>query len=520
MGKNYREILFLHLQGIVLLPTLNQIFNSKIIDIIINNKEVSIKSLSKEANINEGYINVAFRALRSANLLLPEVNDDELQIKYTPTEDLNLLYKHKENIETFSNLLYYHENFSSLNTIEFEEYSKLIDLSIDVLNKFKEQYNHNSLYYKFEGLLLGPILNNLSFNGYFDQLENDNFVIKNLNENFRNSAETAFVLSDLIHISNENFSISDKGTFFFQKSSSYGVTCSYIPTLSKLDELLFKNCSFIWDKDENNNELHVDRSMNVWGSGGAHKTYFNKIDKIILNLFNKPINEQPKGVVDVGCGDGTFLKHVYTIIKNRTLRGKHLNEHPLDIIGVDINKAARISSRKKLNKANIDNIIINGSINEPKIINDTLAKQYRLNLNKCLNMRTFLDHNRIYSEPKNILYKEIKSSGAFSYKGKLISNNEIINNLIEHLSNWTPYINKFGLILLELHTIVPEFTKKNQELTPAIAYDTTHGFSDQYLVEHSIFKECLEQAGLSIDLNHQYLFPNKENPTISINYIK
>ena len=90
--------------------------------------------------------------------------------------------------------------------------------------------------------------------------------------------------------------------------------------------------------------------MNVWGSGGAHKTYFNKIDKIILNLFNKPINEQPKGVVDVGCGDGTFLKHVYTIIKNRTLRGKHLNEHPLDIIGVDIEAIHITEDREQFRK--------------------------------------------------------------------------------------------------------------------------------------------------------------------------
>ena len=182
-----------------------------------------------------------------------------------------------------------------------------------------------------------------------------------------------------------------------------------------MENLLFKDCSFIWDKDQNNNELHVNRSMNVWGSGGAHKTYFNKIDKIILNLFNKPLNQQPKGIVDVGCGDGTFLEHVFTIIKHNTIRGKQLNEFPLNIIGVDINKAARISSRKKLNNANIDNIILNGSINEPKIINDNLIKQYKLNLSDCLNMRTFLDHNRIYSQPKNILYKEIKSSGAFSY---------------------------------------------------------------------------------------------------------
>ena len=260
--------------------------------------------------------------------------------------------------------------------------------------------------------------------------------------------------------------------------------------------------------------------MNVWGSGGAHKTYFKKIDKIILSLFNKPLNEQPKGIVDVGCGDGTFLEHVYNIIKNHTIRGKHFDKFPLNIIGVDINKAARISSRKKLNSANIESIIINGSINEPKMINETLINQYKLNLNNCLNMRTFLDHNRVYTQPKNILYKEIKSTGAFAYKGKLISNNEIINNLIEHLNNWTPYINRFGLILLELHTISPDFTKENQKLTPAIAYDTTHGFSDQYLLEHEIFKACLKQAGLSTDSNHEYLFPNKENPTISINYIK
>ena len=44
------------------------------------------------------------------------------------------------------------------------------------------------------------------------------FGIECGNESFRNSAETVFILSDLIHISNENYSISDKGNFFFQCS--------------------------------------------------------------------------------------------------------------------------------------------------------------------------------------------------------------------------------------------------------------------------------------------------------------
>ena len=73
--------------------------------------------------------------------------------------------------------------------------------------------------------------------------------------------------------------------------------------------------------------------MNVWGSGGAHTTYFKKIDNIIIDIFNKPIDSQPKGIADMGCGDGTLLIHLYDIIKNKTKRGKQLEKYPLFVIG-------------------------------------------------------------------------------------------------------------------------------------------------------------------------------------------
>ena len=41
-------------------------------------------------------------------------------------------------------------------------------------------------------------------------------------------------------------------------------------------------------------KTHVNRKMNVWGSGGAHKLYFKKIDEIILEIFNKPLEKQPQ----------------------------------------------------------------------------------------------------------------------------------------------------------------------------------------------------------------------------------
>ena len=47
---------------------------------------------------------------------------------------------------------------------------------------------------------------------------------------------------------------------------------------------------------------------------------------------------------------------------------------------------------------------------------------------------------------------------------------------------------------MELHTIDPDLTFKNQGETLACSYDCTHGFSDQYLVEYDIFIKCAKVA--------------------------
>ncbi len=513
--KNYRHILFSHLQGIVLIPILNSFFESKIINSHIKQNSITLDEFKNE-KINIGYLNVALRILKCSNYLDFIPKEDEYKHIYIFNNNFKKAYINKNIFKKFNETFKYNNCF--LNNKDNQEFASLINDCLDILTKLRNQKEDRLLINRLEGVLLGPILNNLGFYNFLNNIKEENFVIKKIDDDLRSMIDTILVTTDLITITNENYKITDKGKYFFNRVSSYGVTCSYIPTLSKIKKLLFEDCSFIWKKDIDNNEMHVDRSMNVWGSGGAHKIYFKKIDDIIIKLFNKPINEQPKAIIDVGCGDGTFLKHVYKIVAQKTLRGKYLKENPLVIIGVDINKAARIASRKKLNNANIENIIINGSINFPDEINNNLKEQFKIELIDCLNMRTFLDHNRIFKKPKKIIHKSIKSDGAFCYKGKLITNDEIVNNLIEHFSNWAPYVNRFGLILLELHTI--SYKEENISKTPAIAYDATHGFSDQYLIEHNIFESCLLKSGLKISKQYQTLFPEKENPTISINFIK
>ena len=90
----------------------------------------------------------------------------------------------------------------------------------------------------------------------------------------------------------------------------------------------------------------------------------------------------------------------------------------------------------------------------------------------------------------------------------------------EHLGKWLPYIQKNGLLVIELHTISPELTRKNLGKTAATAYDATHGFSDQYIVEVDVFQKICAEIGLKVDENLFKKFPDSELATVSINLLK
>jgi trans-aconitate methyltransferase len=40
-------------------------------------------------------------------------------------------------------------------------------------------------------------------------------------------------------------------------------------------------------------------------------TYFKVIDKVVIDLFNRPIDEQPKGILDMGCGFGDHAQKLF-----------------------------------------------------------------------------------------------------------------------------------------------------------------------------------------------------------------
>ena len=517
--KSYRKKLFLHLDGIALLPVFNFLLNKKIIHYLKEN-DATLDQITEKFKTNKGYTNICLRTLWSAGLLT--CNNDKKIFSFRNARksfQAEAIISFKRELNDFINILTYYKDFNNIINMKNPSvyYNNLITCNTH-LDSIKMEIGGRGPNLKnlaiceyFEGLLIGPIIAHLGFLNiisargiHFERLNALEKIITNI---FREHKYIDYL---------NNFT--EKGNFFFKRSASYGVTVSYIKTFVRLEDLLINNNYFIWERDVNGNEFHVNRAMNVWGSGGAHKFYFKKIDEIIINIFNKKIEHQPKGIIDIGCGDGTFLEHVYDLAINHSIRKNHIKEYPLKLIGVDINKAARDASRERLEKRNIDHLIIKGNISDPDSINRKLMKKFKLNLKDLLNSRTFLDHNRIYSDPKteNKLLKQ--STGGFCFKGNYISSDQLGNNLIEHLSLWKPYINKHGIIILELHTIHPDDSNKYRGKNLSCAYDTTHGFSDQYLVEYDFYIYCCKKAGLKLKDN--FLFPNEKIPTVSVGYFK
>ena len=223
----------------------------------------------------------------------------------------------------------------------------------------------------------------------------------------------------------------------------------------------------------------------------------------------------------MGCGNGAFLIHLFEVIEQRTLRGTLLEEYPLFLVGADYNQAALKVTRSNIIQADIWAKVIFGDIGRPDLLAQDLAENYGIALSDLLNVRPFLDHNRIWSDPAQVTAgRRSASSGAFAFRGRRLPNALVEDNLREHLQNWAPYVEKFGLLVIELHTIAPELIAANLGRTAATAYNATHGFSDQYILDIDVFNQVAAEAGLFPVEKHFSRFPDSALGTVSINLLR
>lgn len=526
--KELRSRIFIHLDGLVMVPICAALHRGKVFDFLLENNKTSLSDIVDALKCNAGYLNVALHALCSQGLLVQTIIDDDVRYELTARGKNYLPY-----VSEFESLIPLMEfAVCEKDKLFSEQHFKTL---IPQFDKFKMGFNYTisddwdsrqlaeNIFTQIEGFLVGPLVVHLGMKGMFHKY----FMEKSFRPDEFHEQVEGFtqILNFFAHLNwfkenNGNYQFTDKGLFFARRASAYGVTVSYSPTFKHLDELIFGDANYFEKIRKGNQESHVDRAMNVWGSGGAHATYFKVIDEIVIEIFNQPIESQPKGILDMGCGNGAFLIHLFEVIEQKTLRGKHLDDYPLFLVGADYNEAALKITRANLIQADIWAKVIWGDISNPSLLAQDLKENYDINLSNLLNVRTFLDHNRVWEAPTSTLGRTSNGTGAYATKGKRIANDVVEANLKEYLSQWKPYVEKFGLLLIELHTIHPEVAASNLGKTAVTAYDSTHGFSDQYIIEVDNFVQLCSEIGLHPDPKAFRKFPDSELATISINLLR
>ncbi|MTI21815.1 class I SAM-dependent methyltransferase [Fulvivirga sp. RKSG066] len=525
-----RNQLFRHLDGIGTAPSAYTLYEKGVIKYIKEHGSVTLQEAVQQFGANEGYLNVALRIMASQGWLEQGLDNKKDALNYQMTTkgeyafDLIPLYEDVVELLRFSEKFHARkfdiEPFNRLAAI-FDKYKNSYGLK-DTEDEVKNEVQQQVLAH-IEGIIVGPTVVRLGMSGMFHKY----FMEASFRpEEFHSDAESfrrlldIFVDLDWFKKTNGTYQFTEKGLFYARRASAYGVTVSYIPTFRKLDELIFGDPNY-FSKQKGVPEEHVDREMNVWGSGGAHSAYFKVVDEIIIDMFNRPIAEQPKGILDMGCGNGAFLKHIFDVIEKQTSRGKMLDEHPLFLVGADYNEAALDITKSNLIAADIWAKIIWGDIGRPDLLAKDLQENYGIDIKDLLNVRTFLDHNRIWEEPDTQTQdRHSKSTGAFATKGKRLSNNLVEESLLVHFKKWAPFVKKFGLLVIELHTIPPHLAAQNLGQTAVTAYDATHGYSDQYIVEVEVFHKIAQEAGLTVNQDHFKKFPDGELATVSINLLE
>ncbi|WP_340066452.1 class I SAM-dependent methyltransferase [Ascidiimonas aurantiaca] len=522
-----RNKLFRHLDGIVTGPTVYTLEEQGVLACLLSEKTASIHTLTRQFNANEGYLNVALRILCSQGWLEQEINNEKNTVTYHINDVSEIAFKYATWYKNAVHLLRlsgkYHPRVFQMEPFLIMEstFRELMDTFLkDLSSDPAERAVQEQIASHIEGMLLGPTLVHLGMTGMFHKyFMETRFMPEEFHEDPTGFGRLLDILTELNWFvkSNGVYEFTEQGLFFAKRASAYGVTVSYIPTLRKLNELLFGNPIVLKNTQKGAEEKHVDREMNVWGSGGAHAAYFKVVDEMVINLFNKPIEQQPRGILDMGCGNGAFLKHLFQVIETQTYRGTVLDEHPLTLIGVDYNEAALKVSRQNLVQADVWAKIIWGDIGNPQQLASDLKEKFNITLSDLLNVRTFLDHNRIWEEPQNSApIRTSHSTGAYVSNGKRLPNNRVFASLKQHFEKWKPYVQEFGLLLIELHTVDPKLVAKMPGKTAATAYDATHGYSDQYILEIDEFITALKEAGLEADPSTFRKFPNSDLATVSV----
>ena len=443
----------------------------------------SAEELAREFSANRGYLDVAIRMMVCLEWLRPTADG-----RYEATPELlsaSVLPARIMELYRFP----FDQYVRGDNGESFEPWLEQSERRWDSEHPFLPDY--------LDGLLVIPLLlalrtqGRLSVDGETLRLDVDPIV--------RHQIEQLFVAKGWGTRSGDVLQVNRAGRFVIDRIFITATVASYQPMFARADELLFGDAARVFERDAEGHETHVDRTVNVIGSGFQHEKFFSALADLIIRCFEgEDYESQPKYIVDMGCGDGTLLRRLYEAVRDRTRRGTVLDVHPVIPVAVDFNEKALVEASRTL--ADIDHIAVRGDIGDPAALLETLRANCAGDLHRVLHVRSFLDHDRPYRQPedRDAAARRTATGGNvyIDAQGDAIPPGEMMQSTVEHLRRWAEAVNEHGLVVLEVHCLPPEVTARYRDESENFHFDVYHAFSHQFLLAAPAFLACAAEAGL------------------------
>ncbi|KVP12485.1 hypothetical protein WJ84_21725 [Burkholderia ubonensis] len=303
--------------------------------------------------------------------------------------------------------------------------------------------------------------------------------------------------------------LNERGRHLCERALTMGVTASYRPLLMALPELICGDPRRVLTRDADGHETYVDRTLNVIGSGFQHGKYFSDLADLVVELFDRePIDAQPRHIVDMGCGDGALLRHLYTAIATRSARGRCLDRHPLLMIGADYNQRSLDAAGRTLD--GLPHLLVHADIGKPRALLDVLREHGIDDPDAILHVRSFLDHDRpldLTAEAADAAQPPGDDHVYVDARGNWLPSARVARDLREHLARWAGIMGRHGLIVLEVFALPVRLTREYFSQTESFSFDFYHALSRQALVDAGTFHQALASAGLYPDRDSLRRYP-------------
>jgi SAM-dependent methyltransferase len=273
----------------------------------------------------------------------------------------------------------------------------------------------------------------------------------------------------------------------------------YLPLLRGVPELIFGDPGRALSHDD----AHLDRDLDLRFSGEVFAAMCRTpFLEMALPLFDDDPDVQPALVVDTGCGDGALLATLYAAVRERTARGRRLDEHPLLMVGVDPSPVARRATASRLAAARVPHLVLDGDIADP----DGLARELAAaghDAGNALHVCKSAIHDRAYrpAGPAGLAASAggapVTTTAFARPDGPAIPATAMAANLAGLFRDWRPLARRHGWIVIEAHSLGPAQAAGLIGRTLATALDATHGYSCQYPVEPEVFAWAARAAGFT-----------------------